>query len=510
MNARSTWNVKGVDAATKEAAKRAAEKAGIPLGDWLSDVIESARRNETLRGPSDEPLLLTDQADQVPVAKSGTAAVEAVRAAIKTLLDRLQESQSQGALTLENLESSLRDLAGELESSQDTLAACERDQHMYLAGLSKDLFDLSTRVSLMENSRGGNTEAAAIQILEEAIGKITAFIEAADKRQTEAIASIGTTLDNLAGEVSRQSKSLDADRSSFLIKSKSADQKISAVTETAEQHHEKILEIQSRVSTVERRQSDNARLIEDKIDTRFDDLDENFTRLRDRLRGLEKRQAEETDTPVAAIEVAIDRLSRRVDQVETQPNAVLDEKMRQQETAIKENEQRMREGFTAVTSAVEELAGRISTLETGDTKAASPKPGKGAAALRDKVPVDDESDETAADNDAGKSKTETRPGRIGPALLLDQQEDESAYDENNGLMRYLFALILIIFLGTSLLLLLNQDGDQPGGGDRPNPGSSLIEFFRTLITDTSAAPVEDAPVLVVQEPSAGYQPERGN
>lgn len=510
MTTRSTWNVKGVDAATKEAAKRAAEQAGKPLGDWLSDIIDTAQRGGALQGRIDEPLLLTEQAEQLPVAKSGTAAVEAVRAAIKTLLDRLQESQSQGALTLESLESSLRDLAGELESSQDTLAACERDQHMYLAGLSKDLFDLSTRVSLMENSRGGNTEAAAIQILEEAIGKITAFIEAADKRQTEAIASIGTTLDNLAGEVSRQSKSLDADRSSFLIKSKSADQKISAVTETSEQHHEKILEIQSRVSTVERRQSDNARLIEDKIDTRFDDLDENFTRLRDRLRGLEKRQAEETDTPVAAMEVAIDRLSRRIDQVETQPNAVIDEKIRQQESTIKENEQRMKEGFTAVTSAVEELADRISTLETGNAKAPPPKSGKSAAALRDKVPVDDEGDETPADKETVKSKSRARPARVGPALPLDQEEDESAYDENNGLMRYLFALILIIFLGTSLLLLLNQDTDLSDNGDRPNPGSSLIEFFRTLITDTSAAPVEDPPVLVVQEPRAGYQPGRPN
>ncbi len=505
MSTRLPWSVKGVDPATRDAAKRAADAAGLSLGDWLSSLIGRTERNSQLN----QPMLLSQPADHLPDAKGGSAAVEAVRGAIRTLLERLQESQAQGALTLDDLESSLRDLAAELETSQTNLISSEHDQKMYLAGLSKDLFDLSTRVSLMENSRGGNTEAAAIQILEEAIGKITAFIEAADKRQTEAITAIGATLDTLAGEVTRQNKTREADKSALLAKSKAAEEKILSANETAEQHHEKIIDIQSRMATVERRQSDNVRLIEDKIETRFDDLDESFSRLRDRLRGLEKRHAEETDTPVAAMEVAIDRLSRRLDQVEVAPNAALDEKIRTHGKALEETDQRMRDGFTAMTSAVEDLAGRLAALENGSTRnsdkensSADKKPAKA------KSPKKPKEADTPAKRDpekpTAKKPRPVQPGKIEPGFDLDDVTDERVFDENAGLLRYIFALILIIFLGTSLMLLATGQVQLPGGDDRPEPGSSFFEFFRTLITDAPSLQMDETTVLVENEASAGY------
>ncbi len=496
MSTRLPWSIKGVKSPTREAAKRAAEEAGLSLGDWLSQIIEGARNAPVPARLSGDPLLLSEPADKVPEAKSGAAAVEAVRSAIGRLLDRLQDSQDKGALTLENLEASLRELVGDLETSQKTLATGDQDQRAYLAGLSKDLFDLTTRVSLMEKSRAGNTEAAAIQILEEAIGRITAFIEAADKRQTDAITTIGSTLDSLAGEVGRQNQTREADRTALMAKAKAAEDKITSVSETTDSHHEKIIDIQSRVMTVERRQTDNVRLIEDTIDTRFNDLDESFNRLRDRLRGLEKRHAEETDTPVAAMEVAIDRLSRRLDQMETAPQPALDEKIRQQADALKETDQRLKEGFSAVTGAVEELASRLSALEGGQENRSTETPK--AAPRKKKTEPETTGQETAP----APTKSNTSAA-LGPDFALEDIEDERAFDENAGLMRYLFALILIIFLGTSLLLVITEQVELPGSGGRPSPGSSLWEFFRTLMTD---APVlmEDAPIVRVEkEPKAG-------
>ncbi len=501
MSTRLPWNIKGIDKKTRQAANRAAEDAGLSLGEWLSGLIDTADTDRSTAAHSAPPMLLSDTIDPVPPAKPGSAAVEAVRHAIKSLLDRLQDSQAQGALTLDTLEGSLRDLAAELEASQSTLAASEHDQHAYLSGLSKDLFDLSTRVSLMEASRGGNAEATAIQILEEAIGKITAFIEAADKRQTEAIKTIGSTLDTLATEVGRQGKTREADRAALMAKAQSAEEKISSINEASEGHHEKIVDMQSRIATVERRQSDNARLIEDKIDTRFDDLDESFTRLRDRLRGLEKRQAEDTDTPVAAIEVAIDRLSRRIDHIETVPNLALEEKLQVHTKAMEAADQRMKEGFSALTGAVEDLAGRIAVIESG---APTPPANKTKRPDKPPAPPEDPAAEAPKNRPPKKPAKPKPPAPLPPSFELDDIADERAFDENAGLMRYLFALILIIFLGTSLLLLATGQVDMPGGG-RPDPGSSFFDFFRSLLSD-NAGPSQEPPLLVVEnDPRAGYQ-----
>ena len=503
MSTRLPWNIKGIDKKTRQAASRAAEEAGVPLGEWLSGLIATADTEKPSAALSAPPLLLSDTIDPVPSAKPGSAAVEAVRHAIKTLLDRLQDSQAQGAFTLDTLEGSLRELAAELQASQSTLAASEHDQHAYLSGLSKDLFDLSTRVSLMEASRGGNAEATAIQVLEEAIGKITTFIEAADKRQTEAIKTIGSTLDTLATEVGRQGKSREADRAALLAKAQSADEKISSINDASEGHREKIVDMQSRIATVERRQSDNARLIEDKIDTRFDDLDESFTRLRDRLRGLEKRQAEDTDTPVAAIEVAIDRLSRRIDHIETVPNLALEEKLQTQAKAAEDADQRMKEGFTALTGAVEELAGRIAVIEGGASAPEAPS-NKAKRPQKPAVPQEEQEAEAPKKRPPKKTAKPKPPAPLAPSFELDDIADERAFDENAGLMRYLFALILIIFLGTSLLLLVTGQVEMPGGG-RPGPGSSFFDFFKSLMSDGAAAPHEPPLLVVENEPRAGYQ-----
>lgn len=478
MSVHNPWSIKGVDETARAAAKQAARNAGMTLGQWLNHVIQSS-------GGSGEPVLLSTPIDQIPEPKTGTAAVEAVRGAIKSLLERLQDSQTKGALTLDTLETSLRELVGELESSRSSLAEDEQDQHTYLAGLTKDLFDLTTRVSLMESSRSGNTEASAIQILEEAIGRITAFIEAADKRQTDAIKSIGSTLDTLAGEVGRQNKSREA-----------TDDKLSKVTDIADHTNEKIIEIQSRVTTVERRQSDNVRLIEDTIDTRFDDLDENFGRLRDRLRGLERRNAEETDTPVAAMEVAIERISRRLDMVETSAGPVIEEKIRTQNDAIKQTEQAMKEGFTAITGAVEDLAGRIGALETGSPVA----PRTAVQELPTTSPTDKSDPGEPTPNAKREKSAQVKLQRLQTDLVLDDGEDERAFDENAGLFRYLFALILIIFLGTSLMLLATGQVEMPGGDGRPGPGSSLFEFFRTLTSEGPAATSNEPLVLVENTP----------
>ncbi len=62
MPVQAPWSVKGIDPETREAAKIAARRAGLPLGAWLTQVIRSAAVTQ-FKGPTEsEPAPTTERA----------------------------------------------------------------------------------------------------------------------------------------------------------------------------------------------------------------------------------------------------------------------------------------------------------------------------------------------------------------------------------------------------------------------------------------------------------------
>lgn len=130
--ANSPWSVKGIDPETREAAKVAARRAGMPVGAWLTQVIRQAVVTQ-IKGPSPMP-------DEPPsgVASSSRAA-------------------SVPAPTMQTIFENLQRLLNRVERIE---AAAERAAAPSGAPLERAMVRLSERLDRVEQG-GGRTDKPA-------------------------------------------------------------------------------------------------------------------------------------------------------------------------------------------------------------------------------------------------------------------------------------------------------------------------------------------------------------
>ncbi len=135
------WSVKGVDPEAREAAKLAARRAGLSLGQWLSHVIRRAATEQLRSGgtplheagrpspgdsfaPSDTPDTPGATAGSAPGASSGSAAPPALTTAVilenvQRLSARLEESEQRTAAIVEPMLEELRSLATQVRDVKE-------------------------------------------------------------------------------------------------------------------------------------------------------------------------------------------------------------------------------------------------------------------------------------------------------------------------------------------------------------------------------------------------------
>lgn len=143
------WSVKGVDPEAREAAKLAARRAGLSLGQWLSHVIRRAATEQLRSGgtplheagrpspgdsfaPSDTPdtpgatagSVHGASAGSAPGASSGSAAPPALTTAailenVQRLSARLEESEQRTAAIVEPMLEELRSLATQVRDVKE-------------------------------------------------------------------------------------------------------------------------------------------------------------------------------------------------------------------------------------------------------------------------------------------------------------------------------------------------------------------------------------------------------
>ncbi len=151
------WSVKGVDPETREAAKVAARRAGLPLGAWLSQVIRTAAvtqfkgANEPVPGISGGDLWRPAPGDGAAgPAASGGASVPAPT--MQALLDGLQRL----AQRVERAEKSTSEAIAPLAERLDDLSASveevrERSPAVATAPVERAVSRISERLDRLES-----------------------------------------------------------------------------------------------------------------------------------------------------------------------------------------------------------------------------------------------------------------------------------------------------------------------------------------------------------------------
>lgn len=130
MAARKTWSIKGIDDATREAAKRAAQRHGMTLGEWINETIRAKAGDETppqraAGGYSESDILeRVERIARGGVARpSSTATSGPDLAAVEELTRRMDDHERRVDAALGAVDARLGEIAGQLQELRETRPA---------------------------------------------------------------------------------------------------------------------------------------------------------------------------------------------------------------------------------------------------------------------------------------------------------------------------------------------------------------------------------------------------
>ncbi len=135
------WSVKGVDPETREAAKLAARRAGLPLGAWLSHVIRAAAVTQLKSAPEPIQGHVAGDTWRAPAGDGGAAPPPG--------------GASVPAPTMQALLEGLQRLSQRVERAEKSTTEA-------IAPLTERLDDLSARVEEVK-ARGGPVSTAPVE-----------------------------------------------------------------------------------------------------------------------------------------------------------------------------------------------------------------------------------------------------------------------------------------------------------------------------------------------------------
>lgn len=148
MSGDALWSVKGIDPRARDAAREAARREGLSLGDWLNKVIlvdgeESPRGGDHLpyrdphgsggfeTRPSDSKAALQSLdrlAERIETAEARSAlAITGIDQSVYALVSRLENAERGQKQYNSKLESGIRELRATQTAVADRLARMEQD-----------------------------------------------------------------------------------------------------------------------------------------------------------------------------------------------------------------------------------------------------------------------------------------------------------------------------------------------------------------------------------------------
>lgn len=288
------WSVKGVDPRTRDAAKAAARRAGMTLGEWLDHKI---------RDESEEALAPSSVPEQLDIA------------ALSERLARLSQGRTDTAPRQTNQNPS-REAIDSLVGQAAALESLTREANARTAGAldsitrwiekTEDRLSSSERGSAERQERATNVIADAIKTMGERIAEIERRGAEAQQSRAEQAPRLAFSRDGLAAAVTdirTRQRALDTDEAAAMRPASVAPERISALRED-------LREIGSRLSFEGRRPAQAQRPAAPvRVDTSA--IEAKIGMLAERLDRFDRRdQFEPLLTPLTRIEAEVSRLSQ--------------------------------------------------------------------------------------------------------------------------------------------------------------------------------------------------------
>ncbi|HKQ10587.1 MAG TPA: hypothetical protein VJS85_05310 [Rhizomicrobium sp.] len=354
MRAELPWNVAGIPPEAREAARAAARREGLSVGEWLT-----RRILQSFSGLEDDVA--------APLDSWGLPTSAASRRDSEDMLARVGRSEAESNDAWRRIEDQLRGLGRRLESSERThsesnrvlsrtaqeINVSAREQAHAMEQLGHNIAALTERLERLERGTANEGLREAVKALHLGLSRLAEQITSTASNSTTQLAQVTANLEKLAGHVGQIWE--DADNAAQLLERRIdvSEQTLGQRITNAERT------IEARLSAVERTAQFNANALDhalEKVETsagqRANDHDENqrrasqneenFRRLQDsvarlesllpgpeldkRLGGVERSVQDladrfERNDPAARFDAAMQALSHRLEKVEDKPAA---------------------------------------------------------------------------------------------------------------------------------------------------------------------------------------------
>jgi localization factor PodJL len=331
------WNVAGIPPEAREAARAAARREGLSVGEWLTrrilrsfsdagEAFEAAR--ESWRGPQPSNYRAAEESPSVSSRDT------------QDMLARVSRSENESQDISRRIEDQLRQVARRLDATERSSsennramskAATEiniaaREQAQAFDQLGSHVMGLSERLTRVEQSSARDGMKDAVKGLHEGLSRLADQFSASARQSGAQIASVAENVDAIAGKVAEA-------RSDAANAARALEQRIAAVEQrvkeaesggrAAGQFNQTLDRLNSRLSTSEAQTAGAMARLEDsvaKLETRGPDpaLDRRLQGIEHALSDIAGRleSTERSSFGESAIEASVKTLSQRLDTID--------------------------------------------------------------------------------------------------------------------------------------------------------------------------------------------------
>ncbi len=377
------WNVTGIPPEAREAARSAASREGLSVGDWLTRRIYSESRSAPTPPPA-EPRYPTEA--RYTVAETRFAAPEPhieppppyrydrdseTRRDRDELMHRLARTEAETESAFRRIDETLRGLGRRLESTERSQNEAKLAMHAAATEINaatreqaKSFSHLAERMEHVERHADSGALRDAVRGLHQGLSRL------ADQIARTATESSGQ-INALAGNLDTLSEKIVATRSESHRLAGDLEDRLNQLTERlarSEGTEERVQEAMGRLTERLTRSEERVEGTEERIQEAMGRLAERLARSEERVDGAEERVQEAMGRHLTSIERNLEGLAERLDQTERgrgdTDNAYV-EAFQSLSSRLEAAEKHSREALSEFRLALQEMNRRIDVVDAG-------------------------------------------------------------------------------------------------------------------------------------------------
>ena len=222
MSQTGPWSVKGIDNKAREAAREAAREEGTTLGAYLNRLIlqddpdaagqPAPRPSAQASFAQNDPVAdLTNrsQASYDPQPSRRAPADEPSNAALDRLTRRIESAEARSTLAITGIDQSVVGLLSRLENAEHNQQALGNHWDTVLGDVQKTYEVINSKITSIENDNAPKRNQAALQALEEALGKLASHVYEENELVSEESTAIKMRLESGLGELTSRMDNVD-------------------------------------------------------------------------------------------------------------------------------------------------------------------------------------------------------------------------------------------------------------------------------------------------------------